>query len=537
MKLPQRLSYHAGFWLVLLLSVFAWAPATYPGYWQALEGFIPVFNASRPSPLANIAVQPDLWRGMGSGTFLLARPFLVLGFTPTAAVRVSFVLALILGGLGCYSWLQSYLGDRAAGVAGLIYLFAPPLLATVYVRGSLSDTVVVMLLPLALAGLATYRRTRALSAAAIVVIAILWMWQAQAGLAVWATILLIGYTIIVERNWIATLIVFVSSAAALTSLASLLDVTAPPPVHFTDHFVYLFQLFQHDWQTAPSTAGWQDTYPFQLGLPALLFTLFAMASFIEQRGRLWWNRVQQSATPQEAPLLTPMSDPVVVRLWLFSIISIFVLVLLTLPLSQPLWAWSGAGRLLTYPWQLLLLSVPLWAVTAGALPAYHRLFRQTPTWVVVALLIVLNSYGYLSADFTQVTPPTTPIALFGEQSEIVVLDVALTENRQPRSTELTVTWQVLHPLAVDYNIFFQALRGDEQALTVSRQMDRQPLGPEQPPTRWQPGQIYQATYTLDLEGIPADALLTYYFGYYDWHDGTRLPVNWGIDDKLIFYGQ
>lgn len=543
MKLPQRLSYHAGFWLVLLLSIFAWAPATYPGYWQALEGFIPVFNASRPSPLANVAVQPDLWRGVGSGTFLLTRPFLVLGLAPTAAVRTSFILAIILGGLGCYSWLQAYFGERAAGLAGLVYSFAPPLLATVYIRGSLSDTVVVALLPLALAGLTTYRRSRALSAAAIAVIAILWMWQAQAGLAVWATLLLLCYTIVVERNWIATLIVLVSGAAALTSLASVINVTAPPPVVFEEHFVYFFQLFQHGWQTAPSIAGWQDQYPFQVGLPALIFTLFAVWSLGRQQIHLLWTRGRGSATANEAPLPSPgqeqlgIQDRLAMRLWLFSLGGILLILWLTLPLSRPFWQWSGAHRLLSYPWQLLLLSVPLWAVTAGALPAYSRLFRQTPTWAVAAALVVVNSYGYLTADFTQVTPPITPVALFGEQSEIVILDVALTENRQPRSTELTVTWQLLRPLTADYNIFFQALRGDEQALTIVGQMDVQPLGPEQPPTNWQPGQIYRSSYLLALEGVPADAPLTYYFGYYDWRDGARLPVNWGIDDKLIFYGQ
>ena len=38
-----------GFWVLLLLSLFAWTPALYPGYWSGLEGFVPVFNSLNPT--------------------------------------------------------------------------------------------------------------------------------------------------------------------------------------------------------------------------------------------------------------------------------------------------------------------------------------------------------------------------------------------------------------------------------------------------------------------------------------------------------
>ncbi len=537
MKLPLRLSLRAGFWLVLLLSVFAWAPATYPGYWQALEGFIPSFNVSHSAPLANVAVQADLWRGIGSGTFLLVRPFLLLGLEPTTAVRIGFILLFLLGGLGCYSWLQPNLGDRAAGLAGLLYLFAPPLLATVYIRGSLSDATVVALLPLVLAGLTIYGQNRTLSAAGVAVIAILWMWQAQAGLAAWATLLLFGYALLVERQWLVVLIVVVSAIAGLSSLTPVLNVTAAPPVPFTDHFVYLFQLLQQQWHFAPSMSGWQDEYPMQLGLPILLLTLFALVS-IAGGYIARWRATRPAAANQRATSELPADlPPVVLRLWWFSLGVLLLLVLLTLPWSQPFWQWSQADRLLSYPWQLLLLSLPFAAMTAGALPAFNPQLQRTPLWVGAAGLVLLSSYTYLVADYTQVEPPATPVALFGEQSEIVILDAAVTENRQPRSTEITLTWQLLRPLAVDYNLFLQALRSEDQALTIVSQLDLQPLGTELPATAWQQGKIYQNTYKLDLAEVPANATLSYYVGFYDWRDGTRLPVNWGVDDKLIFHGQ
>src|SRR5690554_3733521 len=96
-----------GFWTLLLSSLFAWAPATYPGYWQSLEGFVPVWNVLPTGALASVATAPDLWRGTGSAAFLPAQPLLLLGVQAVTAVRAVFALSLILGGLGVYAWLRA----------------------------------------------------------------------------------------------------------------------------------------------------------------------------------------------------------------------------------------------------------------------------------------------------------------------------------------------------------------------------------------------------------------------------------------------
>jgi hypothetical protein len=520
MKLPQHVSpaypsHRLGFWVVLLLGVFAWAPATYPGYWEALEGFAPTFNVGRPGGLASVAMTPDLWRGSGRATFLLTRPLLLVGFDAVAAVRITFIICFLLGGLGVYGWLRTHLGDRAAGLAGLLYMLAPPFLATVYVRGSLSDALIVGLLPIALAGITIYAETRLLSAAGITLVAIGWMWQTQAGLALFCSLLLLLYTVWVERNQMAALVVLLSSAAALTTLFPLFSMTAPTPVQFKDHFVALFQLFRPGWRVAPSLPGWQDHYPFQLGLAALLFSLLALW--------LWW--VQR---PTHLP-------PVVTRLFSFGWVIVLACIVLTTASSALFWQLTGADRLLTYPWQVLLPVLPLFAAMAALLPVVQPLLQQASYWPALLLLTVLSSYPDLTTDFTRYHPPTTPAAVLGNQ-EIVVLSAKLTEDRQEQRATLAVAWQPVAVLTADYNLFFQALYGDAQALTVAAQLDTQPLGNERPATTWRPGEILTNTYQLDLTAIAPTVQLQYHFGYYDWRTGARLPVDGGIDDKLVFYG-
>jgi hypothetical protein len=128
------------------------------------------------------------------------------------------------------------------------------------------------------------------------------------------------------------------------------------------------------------------------------------------------------------------------------------------------------------------------------------------------------------------------LAVLSAQLEEVAAGAAEPEP-QARQATLEITWQVLQPLASDDNIFFQAVTGAGADERVVAQLDAQPLGADNPPTSWQPGQVLGGRYSLDLSDAPDGEPLRYYFGFYDWRDGRRLLVDGGIDDKLVFYGE
>jgi hypothetical protein len=223
-----------------------------------------------------------------------------------------------------------------------------------------------------------------------------------------------------------------------------------------------------------------------------------------------------------------------------------LLVALSLPWSAGLWSLSGATRLLTYPWQILLLAAPLLAAAAGSLPFLLPQLAAVPYWSTLTALVVLASYPILAPAYTQVQPPPQPVAILGA-NQLAVLALQLDETTAGadgadaeapgRAATLTVAWQVLQPLASDDNIFFQAIAGAGEEERVVAQLDAQPLGDGSPATSWQPGEILTGRYTLDLSGAPVGAPLRYYFGFYDWRSGQRLPVDGGVDDKLVLYGE
>lgn len=496
----------AGFWAVLTLSVFAWAPALYPGYWQGWEGFAPVFQSVTPTALASIGAPPDLWRGAGSGAFLLAQPLLLLGATPTQAIQFTFIVTFILGGAGNYVWLADRLGDRGAGLAGLAYMLAPMMLATVYVRSSVSNALILALTPLALAGLASYAERRSLVGAAVAVLSILWMWRTQAGLALAVTLLLLIYALVVERNRLVALIVLAGGASGMVSLVSLWSPTPPTPT-FADHFIALNTLLDTGAMIGDAAA----TAPYQLGLMAFAGGVFAVWGVSLRRQHI---------------------APLVKRLLWFSLGTTAAAVLLALSVSAPLWQASRADWLLSYPWQTLLVVAPLLVMPLGALPLALDELETPVYWAVLLALVVAASLPHLTPRYTQVNPPLRPVAVLGD-NQVIVIEAQLTEDAAAHTATLSVTWQPLQPLDFDYNVFFQALVG----AAVVAQLDAQPLGAAQPATGWQPGEVLSASYTLDLSAAPQGERLTYYFGYYDWRDGRRLPVDGGRDDKLVLHGK
>lgn len=501
--------------LALLLGVLlAAAPAFYPGYWQSLEGFAPIFNAQFPSPIAGIAAVPDLWRGTGSAAFLAARPLLAVGIGPVVAVRGLFALAFLVGGLGLYAWLRRFFGDRSAGLAALLYVLLPPVLATVYVRGSLADGLILALLPVALAGSSHYAAGRSPAAIGVAVLAVLWMWRTQAGLAAFATGALLLYVLLVEQDRLTGLAVAVSGIAGGLSLLPLRAVTGPPPEPFFAHFVYFFQFFGTSWQTGPSQPGWQDPFPFQLGVVPVAFGLVAVW--------LGWRR-------------WAAVGPLIRRLLIFCAGAVLLGLFLSLPASSFLWRLTGGDRLLTYPWQVLLPGLPFLAGLAGSLPRLNPELAGRGYWAALAGLVLVANVPYLSPQHTGYTPPGAPVAVFGETAAIVLLE-ANVFHRDGQAVLETV-WQPLRALPTDYNIFWQALTAaDDGSYQTLAQLDQQPL-PDAPATSWQPGQIFTGTYTLELPTDPAQANLRYYFGFYDWQDGARLPLQSQRDDKIILYGE
>jgi len=497
--IPRRL----GLWTLLLASVFVWAPIVRPGLVQTESGFLPAFNVVANNAIAQVGVTPDLWRGDGIAAFVPAQPLLLLGVAPAVAAQIVMVGSLLLGALAIYAWLQIHMGDRAAGLAGIVYLFLPVTLSVVYRQGSMGGAVALAMIPFALAGIATYARQRTLVAAAVTALAILWLWRTQAGIALVASIVLVLYAFIVEARRGTLLLVLGSAAAGALSLIPIWGIRDGTPSRFVEELGTLYGMLR----AAPHAVE-----VVQIGVIA--FALAAVGVWSMLAGSEWRGSLVR-------------------RLVIFAAVCAALLYGAGMQWFAPIWGVAGGAWLLVAPWQLAVIGTPFLAATAGSALLGFSGLRVVPYWVATVALVVLAGQPWLQPRITYATPPRSPAAILGN-NQIAILSTELKPNDVTGETHLDVRWQVLQPLAKDYNIFVQAMdRRGSDAQKIA-QIDAPPLA-DSPATTWEPGEILSATYTIHVPvGEPADA---YWYGWYDWNDGMRLAVGAGIDDKMVLYGE
>lgn len=561
---PHTTSRAAYLLVLLLLSLFAWAPLLYPGYLQAHSGFLPVFNlaslAAAPDKLRwlpTIGVTPDLLHGEGPLAYWLALlPRSLAG--DVGAVKAVFAFSILAGGLGVYAWTRRSLAgwsnehdllERAALLAAVVFVLWPPLLMTVYVRGALAEALLMALLPWALWGVARVRgsedrrskvggrglegRGLAVAGAALLAAALAWT---QAGLALWATGLVTAWALWPgaerRRRLQAALATLIGAALGLGSFWLLHRglASAAQPLEVAAHAVYPYQLFIADWSFSVSTAGWKGELPLQLGLAAASLAILTVLLGLAKPHAA---PDETSATAHRSPL-TGHRSPLA-----FAALAALILILLTTTLAQPLWRNLPAlAATVTYPWQLFALVGPLLALLAGALLTVERRLAVLPLWAAAATFVVLSSYPYLAPRFTQVTPDPARPAIFGD-NQVTLLAAGLEQEDFAPAAPITATqtmtvavaWQPLNLLDFDYNIFVHALDADGQRIA---QWDGQPQRGAQPypMTAWRAGEVVPDHYALTLDGGRSLAdVRSLWLGLYNWQTGQRLLVNG--DDKVV----
>jgi len=565
--------------LAWLLPVFAWAPLTYPGYFEFHSGFLPIFNLNDlMRHLPDLGWRPtvgqpyDLLRGEGALAYRLAALLRLLGAAPVAAVKWTFGFSLLAGALGMYGWARRPLGPWPALLASMVYTYWPMLLATIYVRGALADAVFMGLAPWVLwAADATAAGSRRGAIALVLGLAAA-VWT-QAELALWLAAVVLAYILLVphhlesaggsgaddenpphpspqkqtvaagiptasfprspQRRLNPTGLALIGWAGglALGSLG-LLPVVAQHGfggatyVSFADHFVYPFQLLLAGWGTGPSIPGPDDTLTFSLGIIA--FGLAVLGIVLSREGAREHANVEDYAHP---PSLRRAHT-------LFALATVLIIAALSTTLAAFLWRWLPfLAHTLTYPWQLLLLASPWLAWLAGLggralLDLWPEEGRQRWAVPLVAGLVtitLLGTYGVLNPTTSSVTLPDAPAAIFGD-NQIALLSAIPTGAPGPGGQVTLLTrWQALRPIDQDYTVFFHVVGPDGSRWG---QQDTMPQDGKLPTSSWQPGQVIQDEYQIVLAAdAPVSNDYSYLLGLYQWQTGARLTS--GTDDKVV----
>lgn len=479
--------------LLVLLTAPAWAPLTRPGLPENQAGPLPVLKlyAVERGEGTSLGQPLDRWRGEGPWPFAFARAWHILGASGVAAIKGSMGIALAVLALAVLGWAALLSGVRAGVLAALLAVLAPPFLGALYFTGDLAAVWVAAGLALAAWGLAIPGRWGWFAAAAGSLIAL----ASLPGLGLWAAVTLLVLAL-GRRRWQGALAVVVGSVLGLLLTIPwsrpLLPASAGTGVQF-------YQLVEPGWAWVTDALGLASAGPalsFSLGLP--LLGLLIAAIWALSGGRL------RSSSP-----------------WLWPLALGLGLVFASLDgVAQHV---ALVPATVAAPWHLLLLALPLLAVTAASVLRFLPELRQAPLWAALLVLPLLGAAPFLSPDLEVYDVPFTAVATFGDQ-QVMLLRLEHEGTPAPGAgVTVHAEWMALKPLDFDYNIFLHA---EDAAGATYGQVDTQPLGGERPMTTWKPGEIMTDTYQLVIPpDAPAGLHLT--LGLYNWQTQERLQTSGG----------
>ncbi len=242
---------------------------------------------------------PDLSRGTGQPLFLFNPPMIyyagelwhILGFDFITALNLACVVLVLASALGMFLLGRLHFGDGGGWLAAAAYLYAPYFSVNLYVRSDLAEFAAFPFFAFAMYGFGAYakrpERVGYLLLGAASYAGVLLSHNASA---LFFTPLLLAYICVtawVAGSW------SVLSRQALAWLAGLglgafiwipalverdsvhLDRLLQGYLNYSNHFVYLHQLFYSPWGYGISVAGDQDGMSFAVGWSHLLLALIA----------------------------------------------------------------------------------------------------------------------------------------------------------------------------------------------------------------------------------------------------------------------
>ena len=461
--------------LILALSIFAWAPLLTPAYFLKAHDaahsvfFLTEFHQGIQDGYLYPRWGPDHCLGYGYPTFIFYAPlpyyvaevFHLLGAGPTAAIKITYALAFILSGLTMYAFGKRLWGPVAGLVSAVVYTYVPYRLVDIYVRCAFYEFCTFVFFPLILLLFLELVETGQLRYLALAGLAYAGLILTHIVTAFLFTPLLMAYVLWLVlrkagpslRQWLRLSSLSLAAAVLALGLSAvfLLPVTVErsyiaqeqwtrATYSYDQHFIYPFQLLSAFWDYGYAVEGPEDTMSLQLGLAAVTMSLVVAVLALRRRTSEWGTI-------------------------LFFLGLTLIIILAMLPISPPLWQILSVAALVQFPWRLLALAAFTLSVLAGAAvpwlssEAYRNPGAEgegegepasapNPRLYVLLLVIILASFGYTLPEYTELSPhletPAAPLDFELAHPDMVCM-VAYTQE-QPRSTPLVAQYLAGKPL-------------------------------------------------------------------------------------------
>ena len=416
--------------LLLIFSIFAVAALLSPGFFFRAHDadhtvfYLIEFDASIRDGILWPRWSPDHAMGYGYPFWVVYAPlayfaaevFHLLGVGFTASIKIVMALSALFGGWGMYAllrrwWGRNGIGRGAALVGGLVYVYAPYHLLTLYVRAAFAEYVAMAWFPWVILAFDDVVEWGGLCRIALAALALGALFLTHSAtlmvftplLAIYLLFALVRKTIRQRReqeSWrqvigsfaqvvaagllaIGLAAIFLLPLAAEQGAVQQKDWVAENYL-YQKHFVWPNQFVDPFWGFGFSDdpTGPNDGMSFQLGIVGVVLALVAAVVGLRRAS----HRRGQTA---------------------FFVVALLAVLLLMMPLARPVWDAFGPAALIQFPWRLLSTASLFLAILAGA--AVGNTLgtgegSQFPAAHVLGLVVVLASLAFTVPQYTDIQP-------------------------------------------------------------------------------------------------------------------------------------
>lgn len=340
----------------------------------------------------------DLGYGFGYPLFNFYGPlpyyigglFYTLGIPALIATKVMMALGMIMAPIVAFLVLEPFLGNTAAAVSAILFMFAPYHAVQLYVRGAVGELYATSFIPLLFYGIVApfYKRNRYTTVAiGSIGLSLIVLSHTILGFisfvlyGAWVGVYMI-VSIFKKRNISSVLRSYGLQIGIGLCLSAFFWLPAFKEMGFTNvagqiggsadfrlHFVCASQLLYSPWGFGGSTAGCVDGMSFKLGI--IQIVLFAYGIFLYVMNKR--ASLQKSYVATGGIFLT--------------LISLFLL----LPVSTFVWERLPNFSFIQYPWRFLSFAAFGIAVVGGLSVANSQsLMRRIFAVLIIGLVILAN---------------------------------------------------------------------------------------------------------------------------------------------------
>lgn len=429
--------------LALLLTLPALLPLLAPGYFFKahdarhsvfyLVEFDQAFRAGAWWPVWGpdhaVGFGYPLWLIYAPLAYFVAEAFHLLGLGFVAAVKATWALGFLLGGLGVYRLARRWWGEAAALIASIAFTYGPYHLVQIYVRAALSEFMALAVVPWTLLALVAVWESPGPRRAALAALGVAALLLSHTVSVLSFVPLLAGFTLVLairslvndgrplrspqpsaasgsRRSWAHPLLWTGAGSALGALLASIFLLPlalerqyivesqwVAATYDYRQHFIYPGQFFDPTWGFGYSQPGPVDGMSFQLGL--LIALVAGIGVLVALRGR--------TARRAEA---------------LFLVLATAAALLVMNPAAAALWDGLPLIKMVQFPWRLLAVTVFALALLAGV--GVHWLESRTANPARTSPYVYILALALAAASLPYTIPQLVPVRAQDEQPVAVI---------------------------------------------------------------------------------------------------------------------